>query len=467
MNDKNLSLIRAYADAEITPEQLEELEQMLRVDETAREVFLREHNILSALEDLALEEQGANNANNTVDPQLIPQQSQTASTVSKLKASSWSYALAIVCIVAIAANIFLLQPAGEPEIITITGLSGEVNWTGDGGQVTQALGKGKRLTGGTFELLSANSWIEFEFRDRSKVTLSGQSALTVSERKRKKIHLRQGSLSASVQQQPTGLPMFVHTHAADLEILGTQFNVSAQPETTKLTVNKGQVRLKRATDGKVVNVPAQHEVIASVEDQTHLAPRRRGKEVSNWKSELKSDVVHGKWISNLRTLGMRLKTAVRNGEMNSREAEIQYKKAAKFANDQGSVWSSPSPKAAMLVLSVSRETATPVILAREATVKIQGRLHSASEVEFGVTVNQIDGGYAGKYSVSISAKDLVGDSNEFAIELPLSDLRPIDSKFTDSCIGKELVQWWCVLKNDPVTKAKAGKLEITRVELTK
>ena len=68
----------------------------------------------------------------------------------------------------------------------------------------------------------------------------------------------EGHLAAHVTPQSSGKPMLIHTDAADLEILGTQFNVTADASQTKLIVNQGRVRLKQHTDEQEVEVGAVH-----------------------------------------------------------------------------------------------------------------------------------------------------------------------------------------------------------------
>ena len=310
-----------------------------------------------------------------------------------------------------------------------------------------------------YESLSADACVELEFRDGSTVTISGHSGLTISEDEQKELPLRHVAFSVSVTPQPTGHPMLLHTPTAELKVLGTQFNVDAGSSATVLTVNEGRVRLKRLTDGDVIDVPAEHQTVASIEGQNGLALNPRDEGTPSWQSDLQSDARHGKWVSDLWTLDQRLKKAVAAGEMSEAEAIADYKDAATLDDDRGSVWAKPSVVVALVLLSVSRESATPVVMASGATFRIQGRLHSPADVVFGITTNEHGGGFAGKYTVSVSADVLRGDGNAFDIEVPLSEFRPKEPQFGNSLTGKELTDWWCN------TVDKNAKLEITNVEL--
>ena len=70
-----------------------------------------------------------------------------------------------------------LKPSDEPIIAEITGLSGAVLWTGDGGRVVEDLEVGTKLVGGTVEGITPDSWVELRFRDDSTVTISGSGCV--------------------------------------------------------------------------------------------------------------------------------------------------------------------------------------------------------------------------------------------------------------------------------------------------
>jgi hypothetical protein len=489
MDDHIKSLIRVYADGQITADQLADLEQSLRENAAVRTQFLSNLNLHATLEDLAIGE--SERRDPIAESNVVP---QTPSTPFL----SWPLATATLILIALSAGLYLLTRS--PEVVTITGVNGSVQWTGNGGQISQDLITGQGLTGGTIELLSTDTWVELEFRDGSAITLSGQTAVTISNQGQKELHLRYGCLSAHVEPEPNGQPMLVHTQAAELEMQGTQFNVNAQAETTTLTVNQGHVRLRQVTNGQEINVPARHEVFASFENRNGLIVRPLGNSVSTWHSDLKSDVVHGKWSSNLWELSQRLKVATAVGEMPHAEAVAAYKDAASLVEDTGSVWAKPSPLGALVCLAVSRHASTPVVLSPNATLRIQGRLFSEVDLDFGITTHAVGGGFAGKYRARVAATSLLGerqgdarqsdarqsdarqsdarqgdarqsaarqgDEQAFDILLPLSEFQPTDPKFDATPIGKELVDWWCITQSERSNQGSVAKLQITNVELS-
>ena len=81
--------------------------------------------------------------------------------------------VAALIIVALTVSLYYQQTSAQRPIATITGLSGSLQWTGDGGRVTYDLGVGLELAGGTVEGLTPGSWFELEFNDGSTATISG------------------------------------------------------------------------------------------------------------------------------------------------------------------------------------------------------------------------------------------------------------------------------------------------------
>jgi len=452
MNEQHatMELLLRYVDGTLPAQERFQVEELLRQDVRAREMF----------RDIATQ------AVVIADVARMADQTQmeiNGAGVGKLagRMPTWQrvgLTVAAALFVAIILSQLLWLEQRQAEIVTINDLSGPMVWIGDGGRVTEKLVVGKKLSGGTIELLSADSWIEFEFQDQSTVTLSGQSEVTISEQLQKELHLRYGSLSASVAPQPADHPLLVHTPFNELQVLGTQFNVETLSGVTRLVVNEGSVRLKRLSDGQELVVPARHEVTSSSEDLDGLPLTERATAVSVWTSDLKEDVVCGKWIPELKMFAMRLKRAVARGEMSEAEATQEYKDAVTLDDEIGSVWAETSPYGSLIVLAVARPTEPPVLLGTNTKVCLTGRSFSRVSVKFGMTTQQIAGMFAGKYSFSLSAAELAGNDGEFKVEVPLSKFRE-ETNFGDSPVGKELTDWWCV------AGSTSAKVEITGVEL--
>ena len=221
------------------------------------------------------------------------------STQAGFRIARWQLVAGIAAVLVLLVSVFFLRPDKQEtvtEIAKITGLSGSVLWTGDGGRLAEDLVVGANVSGGTVEGMTPESWVELTFRDGSTVTISGNSMLTFSDHDQKLLRLKEGNFSANVKPQPKGRPMLVHTRSATFEVLGTKFEVEASLASTTLNVSEGQVRAKRLSDGRTVDVPAKHRVTASTDQE--MTAVKVPDSVSLWKSRLHlgPNYSHGKWL---------------------------------------------------------------------------------------------------------------------------------------------------------------------------
>ena len=113
-------------------------------------------------------------------------------------------------------------------------------------------------------------------------------------------------------------------------------------------------------------------------------------------------------------------------------------------------------------MPVSSADRPPVILGPDSQIRIRGRLASAEELFFGVTVRHPDGGYGGNFMASRSIP--MSENGDFEFALDVGDLR-LDPSLVHmkddlpSAASNVFVEWfWC---NTPVP---AG-LEIVEVEM--
>jgi len=287
-------------------------------------------------------------------------------------------------------------PGAEQPIAKITGLSGPLQWTGDGGRVSYDLSVGLELAGGTVEGLTPGSWCKLEFNDGSTATISGNSMLTFSDDGQKMLHLKQGNLSSNVKPQPPGKPMLIYTRSAMLEVLGTQFEVEAETAATILNVSEGSVRVTRFSDGSAVDVPAKHRVVAAADRD--MLPKPVPNSVSKWRSELSLGPVRtqGKWSPGTDT----------------EEAKLR---AIPYTCPQGMTIYTTG-------FGVSHGDKPPVTLQPASRLRVRGRIASPQKVYFGITVRQATGAFAGRFQTIRPADDL-RSGQDFEVTLHLREFR--------------------------------------------
>lgn len=270
------NLIAAWLDGRISEAESESLQQELRESAEARATF----NTFAQLDAVIRE---------VADTEGVGAISQASgSSVSIPKRATPPYARALLAIaagiiIALTAVLYFQPMKAGRNIVRIKGLNGTLTWIGDGGQMVQGsdspqtptrwsnvLGKGAELPGGTIEGMAPDSWFELEFHDGSIGMISGDSILTFSDQGQKELRLKHGRFSASVVPQPAGKPMLIHTPAAELKVVGTRFDVEAGPASTMLYVREGKVQIRRVSDGKTVDVPADHRVVVTADSDMLL-----------------------------------------------------------------------------------------------------------------------------------------------------------------------------------------------------
>lgn len=426
-------LIDRHLRGELEQPEQEQLSQLLDADKRARRDFVDQ-----VLWDTQLAEsiRGPSDSEDELSRSLN----------SVTSGGSWPTGVVLALVASLlmffAAGVLYLRSTGPTKIATITALNGALRWTGDGGQVHQNLSVGDPLSGGTIEGLSHDSWFELQFDDATTITLSGTSMLTLSDAGQKVLHLKEGSLASDVRPQPKDKPMLVHTRNATLEILGTQFEVEAELASTLLNVNEGEVRIRRLTDGSIVNVPAKHRVLAAADGE--LSAVAVPNSVVHWSSDIPagSEGVHGKWMA-------------------AKHEEAAKVKALPFVitikNDYAMTLYT-------IAFGVSRGDTPAVVAKPDSSIRVRGSLREQSRVWVGMTVRFPNGEFAGNFQV-------IREANEFESQRTFDLLLPIEDFKLESSLAEmkddfprtpaELVieAIWCHTLDQP-----AG-LEISEVNL--
>ncbi|HUU90687.1 MAG TPA: ankyrin repeat domain-containing protein [Phycisphaerae bacterium] len=430
-----VELIEEVLQGTASDGQKRELHARLLASAEDRRLYLHRLNLHSALRrQFAYDVEGETPAQ--TDVASSGRDSDSAPRGPTTRLAGWSWAAVAAAVVVLIAGAYLLRPSGEREIATITEMHGGLQWTGDGGRVVRDPRIGSSLRGGTLESLSADSWAVLTFRDGSTVTVSGQSMLTISEGQQKEMHLREGSVSASLARQPHGQPMLIHTPTARLEVLGTQLNVDVERTSTTLRVNEGRVRVTRLADGRVAEVPADHQVVVSASGLKNLEVGRRPDSVRSWQSSLPSGAAYGEWVPDGAGTTGTLRTAPMLLDFQTKRITLH-----------------------VAAFSVSRGPAPPVLLTSGGTFRIRGQIETSGEIFFGLTTKHAKGGFAGKYVAARKLEVPPETDDALEIDLRIEEFHPQEEEFADSPIGLELVDLWCCTYN-----VDAG-LSIASVEL--
>jgi len=441
-------LIERHLRGELSESEKEHLAELLDSDAAARKDFVEQVQWDTRLAEVLREGRGSLREPSVDEgaDAILAERTPTITLTRALLAISVAIIVmltAILCFQWLSLEQPIARPPVEPPgaeqpIAKITGLSGPLQWTGDGGRVSYDLSVGLELAGGTVEGLAPGSWCKLEFNDGSTATISGNSMLTISDDGQKKLHLKEGNLSSNVMPQPAHKPMLVYTRSAMLEVLGTQFEVEAERAATTLNVSEGKVRVKRFSDGSTVDVPARHRLIAAADRD--MLPRPVPHSVNHWKSEL--------------SLGPARKQGKWSPGTDTQEAKLE---AIPYTTPQGMTIYTTG-------FAVSYGDKPPVTLQPASRLRVRGRIASPQKVYFGITVRQANGAFAGRFQ-TIRPADELRTGQEFEVTLRLREFR-LDSSLAS--LKQELPSTpfhlvvetiWCH------TLDKQAGLEITEVEL--
>ena len=229
-------LIDRHLRGELSESEQERLAELLDSDAAARKDFIEQVQWDTRLAEVLREGRGSlrePNVDEATDAIFAERTVTIGKRTPTTRITNVLLAAAAVIIVALIASLYfqqantrsvdritVQQPSEDLPIARISGLSGPLQWTGDGGRVTYDLSAGAELSGGTIEGLALGSWFDLEFNDGSTATISGNSMLTFSDHGQKVLHLKQGNLSSNVKPQPPGKPMLIYTRIRDARSLG-------------------------------------------------------------------------------------------------------------------------------------------------------------------------------------------------------------------------------------------------------
>lgn len=329
-------------------------------------------------------------------------------------------------------------------IAKITGLNGNLIWTGDRGLIERELKVGSELAGGTIEGLAPDSWFELRFHDGSTIMISGSSLLTFGDDGQKRLRLREGNLSAKVVPQPRSKPMVVSTRFAALEVLGTQFNLDADTTSTELSVSDGAVVFKRYSDGEEVLVEAHYRV--TTEQGSKLEPTRVPSFANAWKSQIDQN----------------------GGNYGKRLARTHNRRASLKAIPLVPA-DHPDVTLYLAGITVGGHDGPPVVLLPDSRFVVRGRLEKESRVYFGIRVNHPSGEYAGMFRGDLGTSQPISTIDEnglFEQVYALSQfvIDPVvlgrQGEYATSPIDLVLDGMWVFTHTNP-----ASGLELLEVEL--
>lgn len=451
------SLIARHLDGDASQDELATLSEQLESDPELRLLYLKMARVHATLASGGIAEFHAIEADSV---QSVP--SATAPVEpGRVTSRRWFLPIAAAAVIAITAALIFLLKEENPSAITITSLEGSVEWMTADGQERHSLETGRSLLGGEITTLSPDAWVAFAYPDGTRSTVYGLSALRFPESDQKILHLTRGRLTANVSKQPADRPLLVQTPAAKLEVIGTQFDVVADDETTSLTVGEGEVEMIPENGKASFAVSGGEQAMATLEDRGDIHVVDIKLPTHAWRANLSEDTEHGIWIS-WQDASRRLNEELIRRGVDAGEA--RRKLGDRFRDSQeGDIYAAelkigtdPNRHTMAISVGVQRAMTPPVILAERSEFRVRGT-HPSGKITFGCIAIDTTRGTSGRYTLE---RDI--EENSFEFEVKLEEFRSSDGV---SPVGRELVNCFVMTNSSDPGLGMFGGLAISAIEL--
>lgn len=353
----------------------------------------------------------------------------------------WQWALAAAAGVVILATTFQMLAAAKTWIGKIAWVTGSSQVFGARGEVDNALPVGMRLSpGDTLETRSSDALVGLELRDEASLVLVGKSALRIlaADAEGVRFELGTGQVWVSPADRSSSMGLSIQTPALVVESRDAQFYLQTTDTETTVRVNRGSAWVKQHLDGNTVNVPAGHQVSASLSRPRPLSAQPRPEPGNSWTCDLSNEPksVLGRWLFSM--------------EDHGRLAAVPL------------LWPLPDDKCVLLHvagMSVLANSERPVLLEAGSKLVFRGRTTRPQTVRFGFVTQKPQGMFAGKFERDVLPEALGPAEATWQVSLRVTEFRPLQPELSLSPAGLELTDVYAL------TIQEDAGLEIHRVEL--
>lgn len=262
--DDETQLVHAWLDGTASDEDCQRLNDWIKASPDNARLFAE----LGLLHDqLQNHHASKRELSHAKEPRVVQ-----SSRINALPSHRGSVVAALSVICSLVAVICLFWSSGQSttppdkmitnEFATPGSVSGEVLLTAADGALLQLSSETQLRNGTSIRTTGSTSFAEVIFQDGTRILIAGEAFVTVVSVEPKLVSVTQGSVSASVTPQPADTPMVLKTPLAQVDVLGTEFNLAASSRITDLQVNKGRVRLTRADGGQSLVVDQGNRAVA-------------------------------------------------------------------------------------------------------------------------------------------------------------------------------------------------------------
>jgi ferric-dicitrate binding protein FerR (iron transport regulator) len=313
----------------------------------------------------------------------------------------WSTMLALAaCVALLLASVWFFTTSKPAPILTLIESTGTITWNHG-----EPIVNGEMLPGGTVETVGEASSAQFRFADGTLITLQGEAEMSFSEEEQKVLILSRGTLSAEVKPQPAGRPMLVRTPSAEVEVVGTAFDLSARTEDTLLKVNEGLVKLMRLADGSEIEVAANRSAVASLNTDSRLDASSTPEPLTDWGFDFTTQTPPRDW-----------RGYAAEGRMNATAYAAKRLPEGRIITHYGI-----SVRPAMLSQPLR------LLATADSVIHYRLRMERPGPLQLMLLTNRPEGGFGGNFECGIRAEELQpGPDGWCEVAIPLGRFRPLD-----------------------------------------
>ena len=437
-NEPERELLLRFLDQAVSGPERQQVAVLLRTNPAAR-VFLREiaeQSVMVAdLERTALANQRELESD-SIQPR--PQRRTRFPVAFRV----WQWCLATVAALLLVASTVQLLAARTTWIGKIAWVTGSSQVFASRGRIENTLPIGMRLSpGDTLETRSGDAMAGLELKDNSSLVLVGQSVLRIlaADSEGVRFELGTGQVWVSPPDRPSSRGLSIQTPTLVAEGRHAQFYLQTTETETTVRVNRGSAKVRQLVDGSTADVPAGHQVTASLSRPQPLVVRPRPAPGNSWACDLARlpKSVLGRWASSTEDRGARL-------------AAVPL------------LWPLPDQKCVLLHLaavSVLANSERPVLIEGGSRLAFRGRTTRAQTVRFGFVTQKPQGMFAGKFEMDVRPEALGPAGATWEVSLPVAQFHPLQPELSISPEGLELTDVYAL------TIQEGAGLEIHHMEL--
>lgn len=280
-SEKLFSLIADMLDGKLSPEEWNELAEMLRTSAAARKLYWEMVDQDAQLQDLVRESAGRDLASLAVrdsselPPPRVPDNEDERSAATRHSGIPrrwlWGGVVAAAAIGLCLVVAFWLTEIPEPrrgeQIATLQSLSGDV-WFMKNSRASVKAASGQPFVAGEALRVGSEGAAQLVFANGSSMSLSADSFLwfvAAEDVAGTRVHLDCGAADIETASQVRAKPLVITTEQARLTAPGTRFRLYAGDRDSRVELEEGNAQFERQCDGRRVELAAGQFAVANAE----------------------------------------------------------------------------------------------------------------------------------------------------------------------------------------------------------